>query len=185
MFISIVRLHPQYNLEVTMTKISRILAAILILGLVTTGCSAAPDPSRAKNGDTVQVHYTGTLADGTTFDSSAGRDPLEFVLGSGQTIPGFEKAVLGMKAGEKKTVTIPANEAYGPPNPQMILEISRTNLPAGMTPQVGQQMRSTSTEGRTIVATIIKVSENTVTLDANHPLAGKDLTFEIALVKIK
>jgi peptidylprolyl isomerase len=168
-----------------MIKISHILAAILILGLVITGCSAAPDPSRVKNGDTVQVHYTGTLADGTTFDSSSGRDPLEFVLGSGQTIPGFEKAVLGMKAGEKKTVTIPTSEAYGPPNPQMIIEVSRTNLPAGMTPQVGQQLRSTSTDGRTVVATIIKVTENTVTLDANHPLAGKDLTFEIALVKIK
>jgi peptidylprolyl isomerase len=172
-------------LEANMIKISHLVALLLILGLVLTGCSAASDPSRAKNGDTVQVHYTGTLADGSTFDTSAGRDPLEFVLGSGQTIQGFEKAILGMKAGEKKTVTIPSNEAYGPPDPRLIIEVSRTNLPAGMTPQVGQQLRSTSSDGTPVVATIIKVSDNTVTLDANHPLAGKNLTFEVALVKIK
>jgi FKBP-type peptidyl-prolyl cis-trans isomerase 2 len=148
-----------------------------------TGCNAAP---QAKNGNIVQVDYTGKLADGTVFDSSVGSEPLEFKLGAGQVIPGFEKAVLGMKVGEKKTVTIPANEAYGPHRDEQVVELSREELPSDLTPQVGQQLVVNQQDGRQIIVVITNVSDNnTVTIDANHPLAGKDLTFEIELVKIQ
>jgi len=157
------------------------LAVILIIGVMVTGCSAA----QAENGDTVQVNYTGRLADGTVFDSSVGREPLEFTLGAGQMIPGFEKAVFGMKVGEKKTVTIPVDEAYGPRRDDMIMEVPREKLPSDINPEVGMMLESTGKDGGRIIFTIINVSDNnTVTLDANHPLAGKDLTFEIELVKI-
>ncbi|MBM3141602.1 MAG: peptidylprolyl isomerase [Chloroflexi bacterium] len=145
------------------------------------GCGAA----QAKNGNTVQVDYTGKLADGTVFDTSVGREPLEFTLGAGQLIPGFEKAVLGMKVGEKKTVTIPADEAYGPHRDEQVVELSREELPSDLTPQVGQQLVVTQQDGRQIIVVITEVSDETVTIDANHPLAGKDLTFEIELVKIQ
>ncbi|MBM3119336.1 MAG: peptidylprolyl isomerase [Chloroflexi bacterium] len=145
-----------------------------------TGCGAA----QVKNGDTVQVNYTGKLADGTVFDSSVERGPLEFTLGAGQLIPGFEKAVLGMKVGEKKTVIIPADEAYGPHRDEQVVEIPREELPSDLTPQVGQQLVVTQQDGRQIIVVITEVSDETVTIDANHPLAGKDLTFEIELVKI-
>jgi FKBP-type peptidyl-prolyl cis-trans isomerase 2 len=158
-----------------------VLAVILILGVIMTGCSAA----QAKNGDTVQVNYTGKLADGTVVDSSVGREPLEFTLGVGQVIPGFEKAVLGMKVGEKKTVTIPVDEAYGPHHDDLVAEVPREKLPEDITPEVGQQLGVKRTDGGTSIVTIISVSDNAVTIDANHPLAGKDLTFEIELVKIK
>jgi len=156
------------------------LAVILMIGVMITGCSAAV----AKNGDTVRVNYTGKLADGTVFDSSAGREPLEFTVGAGQVIPGFDNAVLGMKVGEKKTVTIPVDEAYGQRRDEQIAEISREKLPSDMTPEVGQQLVMKQSDGREIVVVITKVSDETVTIDANHPLAGKDLTFEIELVKI-
>jgi peptidylprolyl isomerase len=158
-----------------------ILAVILMIGVIMTGCNA----SEARNGDTVQVHYTGKLADGTLFDSSVGREPLEFTLGAGQMIPGFEKAVFGMKVGEKKTVTIPADEAYGPYRDDLVVEISREKLPSDMTPEVGQQLVMRQPDGTEIVVVITAVSDETVTIDANHPLAGKELTFEIELVKIK
>jgi peptidylprolyl isomerase len=157
------------------------LAVILMIGVMMTGCNAAV----ARNGDTVQVHYTGKLADGTVFDSSVGREPLEFTLGAGQVIPGFEKAVLGMKVGEKKTVTIPADEAYGPRRDELAAEVPREKLPSGTTPAVGQQLLMREPDGSEIVVTITEISDDTVTIDANHPLAGKDLTFEIELVKIK
>ncbi len=114
-----------------------------------------------------------------------GRAPLEFTLGSGQVIPGFDKAVLGMKIGEKKTFTIPANEAYGPRRDELVLEVPRELLPKDITPQVGQRLQQKGDSGSVITATITKVSEKTVILDANHPLAGKDLTFEIELVKMR
>ena len=158
-----------------------VLVVILMIGVLMTGCSAA----QAKNGDTVQVHYTGKLADGTMFDSSVGREPLEFTLGAGQMIPGFEKAVLGMKVGEKKTFTIPSDEAYGPYRDDMMLEMSRDELPAGMTPEVGQRLGMRRPDGGTSIVTITSVSDNAVIIDANHPLAGKDLTFAIELVKIQ
>ena len=164
-----------------MLKISHIALVVILAVVIVTGCAAA----QAKNGNTVQVHYTGKLADGTVFDSSAGRDPLEFTIGSGQLIPGFDEAVKGMKVGEKKTVTIPANEAYGPRRDDMIMEVPREKLPSDINPEVGMMLESTGKDGGRIIFTIINVSDNnTVTLDANHPLAGKDLTFEIELVKI-
>jgi peptidylprolyl isomerase len=168
-----------------MFKLSHIvLAVIFILGVVLTGCNSTPGV--AKDGDTVQVNYTGKLADGTVFDSSIGRDPLEFTLGKGNMIPGFEKAVLGMKVGEKKTVTITSDEAYGPHLDNMVVEVSRDRLPADTEPKVGQMLSATGQNGEEIRFTIISISDNgTVTLDANHPLAGKDLTFDIELVKIK
>ncbi len=144
-----------------------------------TGCSGV-----AKDGDIVQVQYTGKLADGTVFDSSVGGDPLEFTLGKGQMIPGFEKAVRGMKAGEKKTFTIPAAEAYGQRKDNLTSEVSRDKLPSGMAPTVGQQLQTKLADGTVITVVITKVTETTVTIDANHPLAGKDLTFEIELLKI-
>lgn len=161
-----------------------VMVLMLLLALLMPGCSAADEAGKAKNGDTVQVNYTGKLADGTVFDSSIGKQPLDVVLGKGQLIPGFEKAVLGMKVGENKTVTIPAADAYGPSLKELIFEVPRENLPAGETPQVGQQLQGSKADGSTMVATITKISDKTVTLDANMPLAGKDLTFEIGLVNI-
>ena len=152
----------------------------LIAGMLVTGCSSGS----AKNGDIVLVHYTGKLADGSVFDSSIGSDPLEFTLGKEQMIPGFEKAVLGMKAGEKKTFTIPAAEAYGPHNDDLIFEIDRNEFPSDMEATVGQQLPQQLPNGAIITITITEVTEKTVTIDANHPLAGKDLTFEIEIVKI-
>ncbi len=164
-----------------MFKISHIvLAVIFTIGLMITGCNAAG----AKVGDTVQVHYTGTLADGSVFDSSAGRDPLEFTIGSGQLIPGFDEAVKGMKVGEKKTVTIPDDEAYGPRFDEMTAEIPLDKMPSGQTPEVGQRLLAVQPDGRQAIVTIISISDNVVVVDTNHPLAGKDLTFEIQLVKI-
>ena len=161
-----------------------VLICVAVIALLTPGCGAADDAARAKDGDTVQVNYTGKLADGTVFDSSIGRQPLEVVMGKGQVIPGFEKAILGMKVGDNKTVTISANDAYGPFRNELIFEVTKDNLPAGVAPQVGQQLRGSKADGSTMVATITKISDKTVTLDANVPLAGKDLTFEIGLVKI-
>ena len=161
-----------------------VLAVILLLGaILIPGCKAG-DAAQAENGDVVQVHYTGKLADGTVFDSSVGREPLEFTLGAGQMIPGFEQTVLGMKVGESKTVTIPANEAYGPRLDDLIAEVLRERLPSDLTPEVGQQLGMNQPDGGVTIVTITGVSDNTVTIDANHPLAGEDLTFEIELVKI-
>jgi peptidylprolyl isomerase len=174
------------NLEGKVFKVGYVILGIILLtGTVLTGCNSA-STGGAKNGDTVQVNYTGKLADGTVFDSSQGRDPLEFTLGSGNMIPGFEKAVLGMKVGEKKTVTIPSDEAYGPHLDNLVIEVNKDRLASDVNPKVGQVLQATGQNGETIRFTIIGISDNgTVTLDANHPLAGKDLTFDIELVKIK
>jgi len=161
-----------------------VLIFLLVIALLIPGCSATDETAKAKDGNTVQVNYTGKLADGTVFDSSIGRQPLEVILGKGQVIPGFEKAILGMKVGENKTVTISANDAYGPYRNELIFEVPKEKLPAGVTPQVGQQLQGSQADGSVMVATITKVSDETVTLDANTPLSGKDLTFEIELVKI-
>ena len=140
---------------------------------------------QAKAGDTVQVQYTGKLSDGTVFDTSVGKDPLEFKLGSGQIIAGFDKAVTGMHVGDKKTVTIPAADAYGARRPDLVVEVPMSQLPGDIKPQVGMQLESTQKDGSTLVVTITRVTDNTsVTIDANHPLAGQDLTFEIELLKI-
>ncbi|UCD58741.1 MAG: peptidylprolyl isomerase [Candidatus Hydrogenedentota bacterium] len=140
--------------------------------------------AQAKIGDSVKVHYTGTLDDGTIFDSSVDREPLEFTLGEGQVIVGFEEAIVGMRPSESKTTTVPANKAYGPHNPEMVVAVDRDRFPEHLEPKVGQQLQMRQAQGQVIVVTVTEVSESSVMLDANHPLAGKDLTFEIQLVGI-
>jgi len=138
----------------------------------------------AKDGDTVRVHYTGKLTDGTVFDDSLGREPLEFTIGKSTLIPGFEDAVRGMAAGAWKTVTIPARDAYGPQRPEMVGVIDRKELPQDLTPVLGQQLQVSQDDDHVFVVTITAFDLDTVTLDANHPLAGKDLVFEINLLEI-
>ena len=140
--------------------------------------------SQAKAGDTVKIHYTGTLDDGTQFDSSRGREPLEFQLGSGQVIPGFDKAVDGMAVGEQKTVNIPADDAYGQRNEQMIQEVPRSQLPADLAPQEGMALQAQQPDGNVVNLRVTAVSEEAITVDANHPLAGEALNFDIELVEI-
>ncbi len=153
------------------------LAIVILLGIIlVNGCGG---PVLAKSGDTVRVHYTGRLTDGTEFDTSIGGEPLEFTLGQGQTISGFEKAVIGMKVGESKTIAIPVDEAYGPRRDDLIVEVGRDKLPPDIIPEVGMQLQTS--QG---IITIIDVTETTIQLDANHPLAGQDLTFDIELVEI-
>ncbi len=139
---------------------------------------------QAKNGDAVTIHYTGTLNDGTIFDSSEGREPLPFTLGSGQVIPGFEEAVLGMQIGEKKTVTIPPEKAYGQRNDEMVINVPKTQVPADITPEIGMQLQLMNQNNQPIVVKVTEVADEHITLDANPPLAGKELTFAIELVTI-
>ncbi|HWQ13604.1 MAG TPA: peptidylprolyl isomerase [Roseiflexaceae bacterium] len=140
--------------------------------------------TQAKSGDTVAVHYTGTLSDGTVFDSSRDRDPLTFTLGAGQVIPGFEDAVRGMQPGETRTTTIPAGQAYGERDEDLVFEVERSHLPPNLAPEVGEQYQMRQQDGQTIVVTVQDVSPDHVTFDANHPLAGQDLTFDLELVSI-
>ena len=140
--------------------------------------------SDAKAGDTVRIHYTGTLTDGSTFDSSEGRDPLEFTLGSGQVIPGFDKAVAGMEAGDSKTVEIAADDAYGEHNPDGRQPFPRQNVPDDIPMEIGTRLQMQTAEGKPMMVTIVEVTDEEIVLDANHPLAGKDLTFQIELVEI-
>jgi peptidylprolyl isomerase len=140
--------------------------------------------SEAKAGDTVRIHYTGTLSDGSTFDSSAGRDPLEFTLGSGQVIPGFDKAVTGMSVGDEQTVEIPCGDAYGESDPGRRQPFPRDRFPDEVPMETGTRLQLTGPEGQPIPVTIAEVTESHVILDANHPLAGEDLTFRIELVEI-
>jgi peptidylprolyl isomerase len=139
---------------------------------------------QVKQGDTVQVNYMGKLQDGTIFDSSVGRSPIQFTLGKGKLIEGFEKAVIGMNSGEKKTVVIPSAEAYGSRRNNAVVEVERTSLPLNLDVTIGQRLELTQEDDRKVLVTVAAVSETTITLDANHPLAGKDLTFEIELVSI-
>lgn len=134
-----------------------------------------------QNGDTVRVHYIGTLADGTEFDSSVGREPITFTVGQGQVIPGFEDAVRGMEPGEQKTVTIAAEDAYGPHREEMVLRVERASLPEGLSPEVGDRLALTTSDGQQVPVRVTAVSDDDITLDANHPLAGEDLTFAITL----
>ncbi|MCY7350510.1 MAG: peptidylprolyl isomerase [Cytophagaceae bacterium] len=141
--------------------------------------------AQAKSGDTVQVHYTGRLNDGTIFDSSEGRDPLEFQLGSGMVIAGFDAGITGMSVGEKKTVNIPVEEAYGPINEEMITDVERTEIPADIPLEVGMQLNMhVDGNGQVIPVTVTELTEDRVTLDANHILAGKDLIFDLELVGV-
>lgn len=138
----------------------------------------------AEAGDTVKVHYTGKLSDGTVFDSSDGRDPLEFTIGSGALIEGFEQAVVGMTPGEAKTVEIASAEAYGPHHDEMVQQIERAVIPDEIDLDVGVRLQATQGEGPPLILTVVELSETSVTVDANHPLAGQDLTFDIDLVEI-
>lgn len=140
--------------------------------------------AQVKEGDTVHIHYTGTLADGETFDTSEGRDPLEFTVGSGQIIPGLEAAIPGMTEGDTKTVQIPADQAYGAHNPEAQQSVPRGDIPDDIPLDLGTRLQVQTPQGQVMPVTVVGVTEEEVTLDANHPLAGKDLTFEIELVKI-
>jgi len=140
--------------------------------------------TQAKSGDTVRIHYTGTLQDGSVFDSSEGRDALEFQLGSGQVIPGFDDGVTGMTVGEKKTIEIPCDQAYGAINPQAMQNVPRAEIPDHIPLDLGTQLQVQAGNGQTMMVVVANVTEDTVTLDANHPLAGKDLTFALELVEI-
>ena len=140
--------------------------------------------AQAKDGDTVKVHYTGKLQDGTVFDSSVHHEPLEFTIGDGRLIPGFEQAVVGMNPGDKKTEVVPADLAYGPHRAELVLEVERDKIPPDINPEVGQQLQMSSRDGRSTTVVVSSISEQTVELDANHPLAGKDLVFDIELVEI-
>ncbi len=140
--------------------------------------------TQAKQGDTVNVHYTGKLEDGTVFDTSRSRHPLQFTIGKGQVIAGFEHAIIGMNLGESKTMTIPVEQAYGQRRQDMIVTVQRDQLPPDLTPAVGQRLELTQTDDQNILVTVTAMTDTTLTLDANHPLAGKELTFDIELLKI-
>ena len=140
--------------------------------------------TQAKRGDRVRVHYSGSLDDGTLFDSSRQRDPLEFTLGEGQLIKGFELAVDGMAAGEDKTITIPAAEAYGPHRDELVSELPRTQVPAEIELKQGLQLEAQNPDGKVVRFVVAAFDGENVTLDGNHPLAGQDLTFEIEVVEI-
>ncbi len=140
--------------------------------------------SEAKKGDKVKVHYTGKLTDGSVFDTSQDREPLEFEIGAGMMIAGFDKAVTGMKVGDKKTAELSADEAYGQKNDEMVVEVPKAQLPEDLKPEVGQQLGMQQPNGQNIPVVVTKVEEETIEIDANHPLAGKDLVFDIELVEI-
>ena len=140
--------------------------------------------AQAKSGDNVKVHYTGKLDDGTVFDSSAEREPLQFSLGSGNVIPGFEEAIVGMTPGESKTATIPAEQAYGPQRDELVITVEKEQIPTDLSVEVGQQLQISQNNGEVIPVMVTDVSDSKVTLDANHPLAGEQLTFDIQLVEL-
>jgi FKBP-type peptidyl-prolyl cis-trans isomerase 2 len=139
---------------------------------------------QAQNGDKVRVHYHGKLRSGETFDSSQGREPLEFTVGSGQVIKGFDDGVKGMKPGDSKTVEIPVVDAYGDKEEERIVEFPKTQFPPELTPEVGMQLMMSDGSGQQLPVVITEVKEESVVLDANHPLAGQDLIFDIELVEI-
>ena len=158
--------------------LSLTLAVVMLLAV--SGCT----PEHAETGDTVRVHYTGRLQNGEIFDTSTGDEPLEFTLGQGQMITGFEQAVLGMQVGDNKTVTIPVDEAYGPRRDDLLLEVNRDDLPEDLEPEVGMLLQSSQPDGSITVFTITEVTEAMIKVDGNHPLAGQELTFGIELVEI-
>lgn len=140
--------------------------------------------TQAKSGDTVAIHYTGTLEDGSEFDSSVNRDPLQFTLGSGQVISGFDKAVEGMAVGDSKSVKIPVEDAYGPRREEMVHEVPRTALPSDLNPEEGMRLQAKDQGGQVMNLTVTAISDDSITVDGNHPLAGKALNFDIELVDI-
>ena len=139
---------------------------------------------QARVNDRVRVHYTGSLADGTVFDSSVEREPLEFKIGEGSVIPGFESGIIGMCEGDAKRITIPPDQAYGDHRDDLVGVVGRTRIPENIAPEVGMILQVRSSEGEMINVTVTNVSEEGVTLDMNHPLAGKELVFEVRLVEV-
>jgi peptidylprolyl isomerase len=137
-----------------------------------------------KRGDTVKVHYNGTLEDGTVFDSTSGKEPIEFTLGEGEVIPGFEQAVEGMSEGGKRSIALSPEEAFGPYNDELVMEVPRSQLPDHIEPQVGMALQARAQDGSVTRVEVTNVGEDTVTLDGNHPLAGKPVSFDIELVAI-
>ncbi|MBS1947125.1 MAG: peptidylprolyl isomerase [Bacteroidetes bacterium] len=137
-----------------------------------------------KSGDTVKVHYHGRLTDGTTFDSSSGREPLEFEVGSGMVIKGFDDGVMGMMVGGKKTINIPVDDAYGPADPQMMMEFPIDGLPKDLKPEVGMELTMRDGSGNPIPVVVAEVRPDVIVIDANHPLAGEELIFDLELVEI-
>ena len=151
----------------TKRSFTALVSMVLLVAMFVAGCSG---PATARDGDTVKVHYTGRMQDGTVFDTSVGSEPLEFTLGQGQIIPGFEQAVIGMQVGESKTVTIPVEQAYGPHRDDMIMVVERDRLPKDLEPKVGMQLQMNRGDGGIMIVTITEVSETTIKIDANHPL---------------
>jgi peptidylprolyl isomerase len=164
------------------TILTFILTGICILGAITL--SACGAKTVAKNGDTVQVNYTLTLADGTLVETSVGNQPLELTLGKGMYLSDFEKAIVGMKVGESKTITILSANAYGDHSDNLVFTVDRSKLAPGVDPKVGDSLQSKGADGQTYVVLVAAVTDTTITLDANPPLAGKDITFKIELLKI-
>ena len=140
--------------------------------------------AQVEDGDTVMVHYTGKLDDGTVFDTTTNRDPLQFMIGEGQIIPRFEQAMIGMETGEAKIIEISADEAYGPHHEELVLTVGREVFSEDTQPEVGQQFEVRRPDSQSVVAMVIDVTESNATLDANHPLAGKDLIFDVQLMEI-
>ncbi|MFT5761709.1 MAG: FKBP-type peptidyl-prolyl cis-trans isomerase 2 [Polaribacter sp.] len=140
---------------------------------------------QVKENNTVKVNYTGKLADGQVFDSSEGKEPLEFTLGQGQLIPGFEKGLIDMKVNEKKTITVAKEEAYGEINDALKQEVQKTELPKDITPEVGMGLVSKSPDGQEMNLRVVEVTDNSIVVDGNHPLAGKDLIFDLEVIEIK
>jgi peptidylprolyl isomerase len=139
---------------------------------------------QAKNGDMVKVHYTGKLENGEVFDTSKDRQPLEFTIGDGDLIPGFEEGIIDMEIGETKSITIPSEKAYGPRKEELVVKVTKDNFPDDITPVTGHQLQVKQKDGNLINLTITGIDEDTVTLDANHPLAGYDLIFDVELMEI-
>lgn len=140
--------------------------------------------SKVKDGDTVKVHYTGKLENGDVFDSSREQEPFEFTVGNKAVIPGFEKGVLGMEVGDTKTIEIPPEEAYGEKQEELVVEVKKSEFPEDITPTVGQRLQIKQGDGNPIVVTITDLTEESITLDANHPLAGYTLFFDVEVVDI-
>lgn len=141
--------------------------------------------TQAKAGDTVAMHYTGTLADGSEFDTSRGREPMEFKLGSGQIIPGLDRGMTGMAVGETRTVTVAPEDGYGAHDPDRVQAVPRAQIPADIPTDPGTMLQMQTPEGQTLPVTVVKADADSVTLDANHPLAGQVLNFDVELVEIR
>ena len=163
------------------TKGQMVLLGILLVGMMLTGGCVAQE---VESGDTVKVHYTGKLSDGTVFDTSIGDEPIEFVVGGASLAPRFEQAVIGMKPGESKAITIPADEAYGPRHEELVFVMDRNQFPEDEELEVGCIVNFPPAYGMLVTAIVVDVSESSVTLDANHLLAGEDLVFDVELVEI-